>query len=290
MKKTVLLILTSLLFIAILLYNLINPEEYVLTDDIRRTLPGSFIELPDGVTHYETAGPEDGRPVLLVHGFSVPYYIWDPTFKALADSGFRVIRFDLYGRGYSDRPDLTYDAELFDRQITSLLDILKIDRPVDIAGLSMGGAVSVYFTANHPEKVGKLILIDPSFPKGARGSLDTAPVIGEFLTRTLFFPGMADSQLEDFYRPENFPDWADKFRVQMKYRGFQRAILSTIRNFMRKDFTPEYAKTGSLGKEALLIYGTEDNTISLDTMLDILIKIPHIEFFEIPEAGHIPPL
>lgn len=37
-----------------------------------------------------------------MHGFSVPYYIWEPTFAALVQAGLRVLRYDLYGRGYSD--------------------------------------------------------------------------------------------------------------------------------------------------------------------------------------------
>jgi len=45
-----------------------------------------------------------GPAVALVHGFSVPYYVWDPTAPELARAGFRVLRYDLYGRGYSDRP------------------------------------------------------------------------------------------------------------------------------------------------------------------------------------------
>jgi pimeloyl-ACP methyl ester carboxylesterase len=54
---------------------------------------------------------------VLIPGFSVPYVIWDPTFEDLVEKGFRVLRYDLFGRGYSDRPDAIYDLELFDRQL-----------------------------------------------------------------------------------------------------------------------------------------------------------------------------
>ncbi len=89
---------------------------------------GSFVALSDGCTHYELGGPQDGRPVALVHGFSVPYFIWDPTFRFLADSGFRVLRYDLFGRGFSDRPHLRYDIDLFCKQLRELLDILGFER------------------------------------------------------------------------------------------------------------------------------------------------------------------
>ena len=75
-----------------------------LTPEVRTGLPGNFIQLSDGVVHYELAGPEDAPVVVLVHGFSVPFFIWDPTFEGLSEAGFRVLRYDLYGRGFSDRP------------------------------------------------------------------------------------------------------------------------------------------------------------------------------------------
>jgi pimeloyl-ACP methyl ester carboxylesterase len=57
------------------------------------------------VTHYEVAGPDTAPVVLFASAFSVPGFISDPLFHSLADSGFRVIRFDYYGRGWSDRLD-----------------------------------------------------------------------------------------------------------------------------------------------------------------------------------------
>ena len=57
-------------------------ESLVLDEQTRHALPGSFIALPDGVTHYELAGPAGAAVVMLVHGLSVPAHIWDPTFTA----------------------------------------------------------------------------------------------------------------------------------------------------------------------------------------------------------------
>ena len=58
------------------------------------TLPGRFIRLPDGVMHYDIAGPNDAPVVVLVSGFSVPYAVWDSTFDVLARANFRVLRYD----------------------------------------------------------------------------------------------------------------------------------------------------------------------------------------------------
>src|SRR4249919_2422345 len=100
-----------------------DQETLTLDDAARRNAPnGKFVQLSEGVTHYELGGPADGRTVLLINGFSTPYHIWDPTFVGLTKAGFRVVRYDLYGRGFSDRPVAEYDGNFFDRQALDLLD------------------------------------------------------------------------------------------------------------------------------------------------------------------------
>ena len=61
-----------------------------IDDEVRASTSGSFIRLSEGCTHYELSGPDSGEAVVLVHGFSVPYFIFDPTFSFLVNSGFRV--------------------------------------------------------------------------------------------------------------------------------------------------------------------------------------------------------
>src|SRR4051794_2812976 len=85
-----------------------NPETRALDDAARRDAPGKFVRLSDGMTHYRIDGPDSGRTIVLAHGFSVPLYIWDSTAAALASAGYRVVRYDAYGRGFSDRPDVEY--------------------------------------------------------------------------------------------------------------------------------------------------------------------------------------
>ncbi len=134
-------------------YFILNPEKKALTPETRASLPGQFISLPDGVTHYALDGPQDGPLVVLVDGFSIPMFSWERNVPALTAAGFRVLTFDLYGRGYSDRPDGPYNLDLFVRQIDELLTALKIDRPVDLVGLSMGGYITAGFANRYPDRV-----------------------------------------------------------------------------------------------------------------------------------------
>ena len=82
-----------------LAYVIIDPERRPIDAAARSDAPGRFVRLADGVTHYEVAGPDTARVVVLAVAFSVPAYLSDSLYQGLADSGFRVIRFDYYGRG-----------------------------------------------------------------------------------------------------------------------------------------------------------------------------------------------
>ena len=127
-------------------------ETKELNDETRKNATGSFIQLADGITHYELGGNEPNEVVVLIHGFSVPYFIYDPTFKFLTESGFRVVRYDLFGRGFSDRPAARYDIDLFVNQLAGLLDALRVTRPVNLIGLSLGGIIASTFAIHQPDR------------------------------------------------------------------------------------------------------------------------------------------
>lgn len=266
-----------------------NPEKATLDDAARREAPGRFVTLGDGVTHYDLAGPDSGRRVVLVHGFSVPYYIWDSTFAALSAAGFRVARYDLFGRGWSDRPVVPYTPELLDRQLGQLLDSLGWREPVDVIGLSMGGPVSARFAASHPERVRTLTLIAPaSGPTSPTPGYFKLPVLGPLLWQVLAVPGMAEGQRGDFVDPSKWPDWADKYRVQMRYRGFGRALLSTRIEGGAEPLDSVYARLGRRQMPVLLIWGTEDQAVPIANAPGVMAAVPRAEYHPIEGVGHLP--
>jgi pimeloyl-ACP methyl ester carboxylesterase len=247
--------------------------------------------LVDGITHYELGGPEDGEPVVLVHGFSTPYFIFDTTFEFLVNSGFRVLRYDLFGRGYSDRPNVNYNIHLFVRQLKNLVDALGL-KQINLLGLSMGGAITASFISEYPEYVSKYILIDPAGAKQVAlpWFLEALkmPVFGELALGLLGSASMLKSIASDFFDPESVKHFQTQFKVQMQYKGFKRAILSTMRNEMLDSFYETYARVGKLKKFTLLFWGKNDTTVPFEYSRTILKAIPHAEFHAIEHCGHIP--
>jgi len=270
-------------------YSLRNPERRDLDVNARQGVDGKFVTLGDGVTHYDVAGPDSGQRVMLVHGFSVPAYIWDSTVTALTGAGFRVARYDHFGRGYSDRPDIAYTSDLYDRQLLQLLDSLGWREPVDLVGLSMGGPVTAEFTGRHPERVRSLTLVDPAAgPRDAPPAMFRVPFLGPVLWQTLAVPTMADGQLTDFVEPAKWPDWTTRYREQMQYRGFGRALLSTLRETQGPGLDSVYARVGALGTPTLLLWGKEDSTVAITHAEGVRKAIPQAQYHPIDRAGHLP--
>ncbi len=289
MLKRLVLAVVLLVVVFLVAVRVRNPERATLDAAARAGAPGQFVALDDGVTHYQVAGPDSGQRVVLVHGFSVPSYIWDSTFLALSAAGFRVARYDLFGRGFSDRPDADYTVDFTDRQLSQLLDSLGWREPVDLIGLSYGGVVTGAFAGRHPERVRSLVLVDPA--AGAAGSLPAMfrlPLLGGALWQLLAVPGMADNQLSDFVEPAKWPDWPDRYRVQMRYRGFGRALRSTILHRAGSTLDTLYARVGAAGTRSLLIWGTEDSTVSITEAAGVRQAIPQIRFVPVEGAGHLP--
>lgn len=130
---------------------------------------GRDVDTPYGTIRAYEYGPEDGHKVLLVHGISTPCLALASVAEKLAQKGYRVMLFDLFGRGYSDAPvDLSQDLRLFTSQILCVLASSPLSWTgsssdgFSLIGYSLGGAIGVGFTAYFPHLISSLILIAPA--------------------------------------------------------------------------------------------------------------------------------
>jgi len=266
-----------------------NPEERALDEDARANAPCCFVTTSVGTTHYQVAG-SGSRVAVLVHGFSVPSYIWDSTFVALSAAGYRVIRYDMLGRGWSDRPDLPYDATTYNEQLLGLLDSLHVQGPVDLFGLSFGGLVVSQFTADHPDRVRTLTYVDPVVNRGSDPGFLSWPLIGPYVFQVMAVPSMPAGQPTDFLHAERFPGWEDRYREQMKYRGFGRALRRSREWSAVADFPALHERIKTAGTPVLLIWGRQDETLPFSLSAVLQQRIPTLEFVAVDSSGHLPQL
>jgi pimeloyl-ACP methyl ester carboxylesterase len=260
-----------------------------LDDSVRAGLPGDFIGLEDGVLSYYLRGAERGETVVLVHGFSTPKFVWDANIGPLVEAGYRVLAYDHYGRGHSDRPDTTYDANLYTRELLNLLDALDIAEPVTLVGYSMGGGNVIGFAAAHPNRVKKLILIAPiGFMPEPSG-----------LTRLITFPGIGEILMDLGYRKLLLEDIEkeveagnaiasirENFVEQLRYKGYMPALLSTIRNYPMNDLVNDYETVGKSSIPVFAIWGTADAVVPFSGARLAQKAIPTMELFPVEGAAH----
>lgn len=288
--KTISISTAAVIGILLALYIIMDVEKFPLYDEHRADAPGQFVGLSNGMVHYEFSNSVDGPVVVLVHGFSVPYHVWDQTYYTLVDAGFRVLRYDLYGRGFSDRPDISYDLALYIAQLEQLLIALDINDPISLVGLSYGGPIVAGFANQHPEKIKSVTLVSPQVSTVTTKDIFplNIPIIGEYLMTVYVEPiALPNAQEHDFHMPENYPDWKERYLVQIRYKGFRKAILSSIRCMVGQNKLQEYEAIGKQEFPVFLFWGYEDQAISSEEIDKIQYVIPDLEFYLIEEAGHL---
>lgn len=267
-------------------------EFSVLNAETRRELGGSYIELKNGVTHFDIEGPYDGPLFVLVHGGSIPMFVWELQAKTLAAAGFRVLRFDLFGRGYSDRPEADYSLEFTLAQLSELIERFSGGAPVHLAGVSMGGLISAAFTARHPEKVARLTLISPvvrGIPaaRGVLGAIVRTPGLGEYAMRVYGMKRLEQRARAMLSRySANGGRMARQFREQLRFRGYERALLWTLRGDLMRDQSAVYAGLGRTAVPVQALWGEADDEISANDMAILRKAVPDVTFRAVPGSGH----
>ncbi|HQQ96453.1 MAG TPA: alpha/beta hydrolase [Cyclobacteriaceae bacterium] len=266
-------------------------ETIVKDDDFRAAIKtGNFVKLSDGYTFYEYENKQSDTILVMVHGFSVPSYIWDSTYYAAIKRGYGALRYDTYGRGFSDNPDVNYEVPLFARQLKELLDSLHINKPVNLLGLSDGGRTISVFTALYPERVKNLIYVDAAGFNTMDGTPPASTAVTEEEIQAFKqerYPTMAKGQMSDFYDSLPFRGWDAKYQEVMKYKGFVRALISTQKN--RVDISAEQRKIAASGIPVFAIWGEHDTVVKLsDVTANLMERMPAVRLTVIHNAGHLP--
>lgn len=291
--KNTLLILSLFAALVITSFWFATPDLPVLTGEDRSIAQAngtafSFAALSEGSVHYRVEGPEHAPVVLLIHGFSTPSFVWNDHFAPLTEAGFRVLSFDNYGRGYSDRPDGAYTAERTDQLIRELLDHVGISRPVHLVGYSMGGATAAVFANNHPSKTQSLTLIAPAGTGDTPVlfNLLTLPVIGDGVMGALgptIIGGASQSAALESTDPDAF---LKLFNAQTSFAGYYEALLSTMRHYPLSGAASVFETIGKSALPVQLIWGETDEQVPFALAEPLRALLPQATLHNFPEVSH----
>jgi pimeloyl-ACP methyl ester carboxylesterase len=245
----------------------------------------------DGETHFELTGPADADVVVLVPGATLPLAVWDPLVTPLTDAGFRVLRYDLLGRGYSSRLHRKADLQTFTDQIHGLLEGLGLDGTVHMVGLALGALIAAAYATEPRANVGRLAWIAPDgmrtrFTLAER--VFTSPVVGDLLSRF-----MADRILmARVPRYSTRPDVQELVRQLLEFalsrRDFRSAVLTTVRNLPIHEGEAYYRRVAERGFPTCMVWGAEDRVTPVHAADPLRAMFGEAALHIQEGAGHLP--
>jgi len=236
------------------------------------------------------SGPPDGPLIVCIHGLTVPSFVWGPLVKGLVALGFRVLVYDLYGRGFSDRPGGPQDKAFFNRQLDDLLAHLAIDSPFHLIGYSMGGAIAAGFAASHQARVQRVVLL-----AAAGMHLHTTARIRFQRERGLagqwLFLATYPHLLRKGIRAERAAlkvsrEITEGQEAQLTSRGFIPAVLSSLRGLLSRPLEGEHLALKRDAIPILAIWGEEDDVIPAAAMGRLAAWNRDVQHDVIAGAGH----
>lgn len=250
--------------------------------------PGRMADLATGATHYAWSGPEGGPIAICIHGLSTPSFVFAATQRHLADMGFRVLSYDLYGRGYSDRVRGTQSLDFFLTQLRALLQHQNVGGPLVMVGYSMGAQIAAAFAAEEGPRVRALVLAAPAGLGTPSTQYDpwTAPFIGDWLTRVAGGWKLRRELVEHAKIATIIPDIERRQAAETRTRGFLPAILSSRRNLLITSIAMDLRDVYKSDTPILAIWGTLDPIVPHDSVGRLAEIAPDAHHVQIKGAAH----
>src|SRR5262249_18007871 len=132
-------------------------------------------------------------------------------------------------------------------------------------------------------------LFDPGYSHGETMPAKLRlPLWGEYTMAVEIAPHLAESQMLDFLHPENFRQWPERYRPQMRFRGFRRSLLSTLRYYLPDDWSKHYACLGQRRLPVFVVWGKHDRDVPFSLSSELLAAVPGAEFLPVDDAAHVP--
>jgi pimeloyl-ACP methyl ester carboxylesterase len=258
----------------------------------RKALRGSFIELSDGVTHYELAGPDAGELVVLIGGLTIPLFYWDKAAAELQRRGFRTLAYSCYGRGYSDRVNARYDESLFARQLAELTRAVGA-APFHLVGTSMGALIAMHHARRHPDTLATLSLAGPA-GLGSKPALPPwiarSDMLTRFVARSLGRRMLMKHLGHNVADPRSATELGAMIEDAFRYEGSVFAVFSTLQNFGLAGRASLYEATATLQIPTLLLWGRQDRVTPVAQLDEARRLLRPTRCHVIESCGHMAPL
>lgn len=237
----------------------IGPKQRVDTD-------GEFARLSQGVTHYNWTGRSRGPVAVVVHGLTSPSVAIEAVAEGLGKRGYRVLTYDLYGRGLSDAPVGRQNRLFFLRQLSELLAHLGVAEEITCVGYSMGGSIVTAFAAENPHRINRVILLASAGivmnESDASKFCRAVPVLGDW-AHGMFARRRILSKIP-FDSPSLYVQRVlAAQRAELSRRGYLPAILASRRGMLAENMEKDHRKLGREDVPVIAIWAENDAVIPI---------------------------
>ena len=262
----------------------------IMNDKVRKNASGQFVKLTDGITHYEWFGPSNAPVIVCIHGLTTPAFVWNGLVQDLVQLGYRVLVYDLYGRGFSDRPTGLHNRAFFLRQLNQLLESQNVSQDITVFGFSLGGAIATAFASSRSCDIRQLVLIAPAGVK-MKGvhfirSIMRTFGLGDWFVRSIYRWLHRRGTENERSLSSSVPNIVDRQQQELDYQGFCPAILSSFRGMVGENQDTDHKLISQFQIPTLVILGDSDKIIppSVGQQLNEWNSNTHIAFIQ--GAGH----
>ena len=245
----------------------------------------------DGVSIHllDTApGRGDLPTAILVHGWAGCTTDFLPLLERL-DGGRRWVAFDFPGCGASDKPDMHYTipgmAELVERVRAALGTEM-----VDLVGHSLGGQVAIHYAVRYPQRVRRLVLVDPDGLEGEEGiwlrvaHLDQLVGLAFDLSSRCIIRSVMRRKV--FHGRSGLEQTVDGKAAYLLNPGGNRAVTRITTEVIGTE--PVDALLPRVGPETLVVWGVEDRLLPIQWADGWMRGLARAEWCPIPGCGHMP--
>ena len=261
------------------------------TEGAQVTVPGGrILDLPDGEMQVRVGGPRNGSPIVLIHCFSCAMDWWDGMLPMLEPT-HRVISVDLLGHGGSEKPGSGYTPQNQALVVSEALERLHVEH-AEVVGHSLGGAVTVALAQEHPQLVGRVVIVDmpPDNSYGDLGfiaGLGFQPLIGEALWRIKPDFSIRDGLGVAFAPGYDVPDAFVEDVRRLTYTAYDDSP-GGVDDFLDEESLDQRLKAA--GKPLMVLMGAEEQIVNdpRRALAQYKRAVPGAETHLIAGAGHSP--
>lgn len=237
--------------------------------------PGTrFVATRSGRVHVLDLGK--GNAILLLHGSGRSVADWQEGFAERLAKSYRVVAFDNYGFGQSDRDHaFQYGNALWARQAIDVLDALGVERAV-VMGHSAGGVVAASLAADHPERVRATVFVGHGLAMDPAQLIPFIPGVGEFMMGRAAVFGCTRSERH-----------CAQLKAAYRIRGTREAFLT----FVRRQYTIDglrllWGTYEEITVPVLQVHGSLDLSIPIAAAHRLTGRLRNARLVEVEGASH----